>query len=35
LPVSIPAGSRIAARAQSSINDATDRLFDLEVIGVS
>jgi len=29
IPISIPAGSRIAARAQCSITDATDRLFDV------
>lgn len=29
IPVSIPAGTRIAARSQCSINDATDRLFDV------
>lgn len=28
LPVMIPSGVRVAARAQCSINDATDRLFD-------
>ena len=33
-PVAIPAGSRIAARAQCSISDATDRLFDVAVYGV-
>lgn len=33
-PVSIPVGSRIAVRAQCSINDATDRLFDINMIGV-
>ena len=33
-PVSIPPGSRIAARAQCSITDATDRLFDVAVYGV-
>jgi hypothetical protein len=33
--VSIPAGTRIAARAQASITDATDRLFDCIVYGVS
>jgi hypothetical protein len=31
--VSIPAGTRIAARSQCSNTDATDRLFDLAVIG--
>lgn len=34
LPVNIPRGSRIAARAQCSGNDATDRLFDLIVYGM-
>ena len=34
-PVAIPAGSRIAARAQCSISDATDRLFDVAVYGVN
>lgn len=33
--VAIPAGSRIAARAQCSISDATDRLFDVAVYGIS
>jgi len=33
LPVTIPAGSRISARAQCSITDATDRLFDLILYG--
>lgn len=28
-PVSIPKGSRLTARAQCGINDATDRLFDI------
>lgn len=35
LPVSIPAGSRLAVRAQSSITNATDRLFDAVLYGVS
>lgn len=34
LPLSIPAGTRIAARAACSITDATDRLFDLVLYGV-
>lgn len=34
LPCSIPAGSRVAVRAQSSITDATDRLFDMTLYGV-
>lgn len=33
-PVSIPAGSRLVARARAGINDATDRLFDLVVYGL-
>lgn len=33
LPVSIPSGTRLAARAQSTTTDATDRLFDLSCIG--
>lgn len=33
-PVWVPAGSRLAARAQCSINDATDRLIDVGIIGV-
>lgn len=35
VPVTIPAGTRLAARAQCSGNDATDRLFDIVLIGVS
>lgn len=35
LPVDIPAGTRLSARAQCSGNDATDRLFDLVLYGVS
>ncbi len=34
LPVNIPAGTRVAARAQSSIIDASDRLFDVAIYGV-
>lgn len=34
LPVCIPAGSRLAVRAQSGITDATDRLFDVILYGV-
>ena len=34
-PVDIPAGTRLAVRAQSSINNATDRLFDACLYGVS
>jgi hypothetical protein len=33
LPVDIPAGSRVAIRAQCDINDATDRLFDAALYG--
>lgn len=33
-PVSIPKGSRVAARAQCSTNDATDRLIDINLIGL-
>lgn len=33
-PVSIPAGSRLAVRAQCNITDATDRLFDVILYGV-
>lgn len=33
-PCSIPAGSRIAIRAQSSVTDATDRLKDYVVVGL-
>ena len=34
-PIAIPAGTRIAARASCSGNDATDRLFDVILYGVS
>ncbi len=34
-PVSIPAGTRIAARCQSNINDATDRILSLALLGMS
>lgn len=34
IPVQIPAGSRVAARAQCGITDATDRLIDITLIGV-
>lgn len=30
-PLSIPAGTRLSARAKSAINDATDRLYDIVV----
>lgn len=33
LPISIPAGARLVARADSNITDATDRLFDLVLHG--
>ena len=33
-PISIPAGTRISARAMSSITDATDRLFDVILYGL-
>jgi hypothetical protein len=35
IPVNIPAGTRIAVRAQSSITDATDRLVDVAIYGES
>lgn len=35
LPMTIPRNSRIVARAQSSIIDATDRLFDVVLYGAS
>lgn len=34
LPLRIPAGSRLAARCQSTTTDATDRLVDVAVYGV-
>lgn len=34
-PVSIPTGSRLAARAACTITDATDRLFDIIAYGIS
>jgi hypothetical protein len=34
LPVDIPAGTRLAARVACSINDATDRLFDVVLYGM-
>lgn len=34
LPVDLPAGVRIAARAQSSITDASDRVLELALYGV-
>lgn len=33
LPVSIPKGSRVSARAECTISDATDRLFDIIAYG--
>jgi len=33
-PCHIPAGTRISARAQCSIIDATDRLFDIAIYGI-
>ena len=33
IPVNIPAATRIAVRAQCSITDATDRLFDVVIYG--
>lgn len=33
IPIEIPSGSRIAARAQAQVDDATDRLIDVVVIG--
>jgi hypothetical protein len=32
--VDIASGTRLAARAQCSITDATDRLFDMEILGL-
>lgn len=34
-PVSIPEGSRLAARSQSSTTDATDRLLDIVLYGIT
>jgi hypothetical protein len=34
IPITIPAGTRLAARAQCSITDATDRLLDVVAYGV-
>jgi len=34
VPAMIPSGTRIAVRAQSTITDATDRLFDVMLLGV-
>ncbi len=34
VPLNIPSGTRLSARAQSSITDATDRLFDVVVYGL-
>jgi len=35
IPINIPAGTRIAARCQSSITDATDRVMSVSISGVS
>ena len=35
IPVHIPAGTRIAARCQCDITDATDRLMDIALYGIS
>lgn len=35
IPISIPEGTRIVARAQCSNTDATDRLIDIAIIGFS
>lgn len=35
LPIGVPAATRIAARSQCTITDAADRLFDLEILGLS
>lgn len=35
IPIKIPAGTRLSVRAQSDGNDATDRLFDVILYGVS
>ncbi len=35
IPLSIPVGTRISARAQSTITDATDRTFDIILYGIS
>lgn len=35
LPFAVPAGSRIAIRAQANITDATDRTFDAILYGIS
>lgn len=34
-PLNIPAGTRLSVRAQADINDATDRLFDVLIYGLS
>jgi hypothetical protein len=34
-PCHIPSGTRLAVRAQSSITDATDRLFDVALYGIT
>jgi hypothetical protein len=35
IPLPIASGSRIAVRAQCSINDATDRLIDVNILGIN
>jgi hypothetical protein len=35
IPVSIPGDARLSARAQCSINDATDKLLDVVIYGVA
>lgn len=35
LPASIPAGSRISARARANVTDATDRLFDVTILALT
>jgi len=34
IPMVVPSGTRLAVRAQCSITDATDRLFDCSIIGL-
>lgn len=33
IPINIPAGTRLSARAQSEITDATDRLLGIQILG--
>jgi len=35
LPVNIPAGSRVAARFLANTNDATDRIIDVQILGLT